>query len=349
MTRRCALLAAAGWLLAAGCDAPSGEAPSSQPAAPAAVPVRPFPLGEPDAVLLFTGGTDGMLEVCDCVTTAPGGLSARSGLAISYRAAFPRVLLLDIGDALVGTDTMLGTEPPGLRNRMVLEGYRSLEYDAMVLAAREWELPFDELARLLEGGTTVFLSTTIDPAGGPELPLRRALLRQWGAVRVAVVSCIRPEDLPWLPRERTEHLRFDPARAAELAESFKREGYVVVAVVYGDEAAVEQAVAAVPADLFVRGWTAVTEERASRVAGKWVLKVGGAEAVGVAAIKVSEGRIVDLSYRREILGSDWPIDRRFRRLYRRFLDEVREAARRQRAASSAPAASTAPAAPGQGG
>ena len=98
---------------------------------PAPVSPKPFNMGQPDVVLLVTGRTNGLLEVCNCTGPMPGGLSRRSGMIVSYRHAYPRTLAIDTGD-------LLWVEPEDLRNDYVLKGYAQIGYDAIVLGDQEW-------------------------------------------------------------------------------------------------------------------------------------------------------------------------------------------------------------------
>ena len=100
---------------------------ADRPFVPASV--KPFDMGRPDLVLLVTGGTNGMMETCNCPGPMPGGLARRSGLAGSYRAAFDSVFMLDCGD-------MFWVEPSDMRNGYVLQGYGQIGYDAVAMAVR---------------------------------------------------------------------------------------------------------------------------------------------------------------------------------------------------------------------
>ena len=67
-----------------------GDSHSGTHRPPAPIPVQPFAMGTPDVVLLITGGTNGMLEVCNCSGPMPGGLATeRSAALILPRSATP--------------------------------------------------------------------------------------------------------------------------------------------------------------------------------------------------------------------------------------------------------------------
>jgi len=323
MRQWCSIFLLAGLAAAPiGCKRQPAAPRRKSAAPPAPVAVRPFEFGSPDVVLLVTGETDGMLEVCACVTTLPGGMAYRSGLAASYRAAFDHTLLIDSGDALVGTDDAQGTEPKGLRNRFVAEGYRLLGYDVLVMGQQEWEVPPDELAKLMSGPRPAFLSTTIAPVGSADrLPIRRVAKWDWGKVKLAVVSHIRLDDFLLFPERRLGQLRDSPARGRQLIEQLKRDGYAVVVVAFGDRQDVEQATRSLPADLIIRGRTLESARTIRYVNDKAMVEVGGAETVGVVGLKIAGGQITAAEYRLELLDDRWPADRRLRRLYARFLKE----------------------------
>jgi len=276
------------------------------------VSVKPFAMGRPDVLLLITGGTNGRLEICSCCGVMPGGLSRRSSLVASYRAVCPRTLLIDSGD-------VLWVDPNDVRNDFVLEAYRMFPYDALVLGDQEWAPATQRMTKLLAPGPTAYLSTTVEPGDdAPPLPLQDVLRRQWGDVKIAVVSDARRDSMLLMP-ERASQVRFAPPNSvAVLARGLKADGYVVVTVVHGGAEAVAAA-AACPADLIVRGHTSKTDPNVLQAAGRPMVKVGGGDWVGVVAMKIAGGRITALEYRAEVLDGRWPIDDRMVSLYSAYV------------------------------
>jgi len=319
MTRRYATAAMLAALLVTGCSSRHMQTSSVPAGGPAPIAVKPFDLGRVDVLLMVTGGTDGRLEICDCVVPVPGGLAHRSGLIASYRAAYPDSLLIDSGDALVGIETTAEEDTPGLHNEAVLRGYRLLGYDALAFGAQEWVLPTPALRMLTDqAGPMAMLSTTVWPSHGT-LPLTRVLERQFPAAKVAVLSCLRRSELLFFPAGRLGELSFASTYDLKArVNQLQRDGWVVIVTVYGGETATEQAAREIPADLLIRGGTSRPASRMLDVAGQRVVKVGGADAVGVVALQVSEGRIAAAEYRLERVDDRWPVDQRLRKLFSDF-------------------------------
>ena len=270
-------------------------------------------MGAPDIVLLITGGTNGKLEVCNCSGPMPGGLARRSGLIRSYRAAFRNTFLLDAGD-------LFWIEPKAVQNPFVLKAYRQVGYDAIVLGDQEWAAPSDTLGEWLSAEPTPALSSTIEPAEGQKpVPLVRAVRREWGPVKLAVLSDIRRDAFLFLPRQRLEGLKFSPeADLVRRAEQLRRDGFVVVVVAHGDDECLARTARSIPADLIIRGHTRRSEKKLLRVAGTPVAKVGSADWVGVVAMKLAGGRVAAMEYRLELVDSHWPLDVRLLQTYQAY-------------------------------
>jgi hypothetical protein len=263
------------------------------------VNVRPFRMGQPDAVLLFTGGTGGMLEVCNCSGPMPGGLGRRSGLVESYRQSFPNTVLVDIGDAF-------WVEPTDIRNGYILRGYAQIGYDAVTLGDAEWAAGAKPLAEKLAVNKTPALSTTVT---SPQVGAMRVFKREFPNVKVAVVTDTTPEAFHFVPRSVTSSLDFaGPDELKNRIADLKAQGYVVVLIAHADEEVIEEIVARTGADLVVRGHTTRTEQKLTNVAGKPMVKVGGYDYVAAVAIKADGGKIAGIEYRPELVDTSWPID-----------------------------------------
>jgi hypothetical protein len=275
---------------------------------PEPVAVKPFRMARPDIVLLVTGGTNGMLELCNCPGPMPGGLARRSGLVRSYRAAFAHTFLLDTGDAF-------WVEPNDLRNDFLMTGYAQLGYDAVVLGDQEWAAGADRLAGLKAATGLTYLSTTVS-AG--ELDAPRVVERQAGGAKLAVVCEVPRDAFRFVSPQRVAPLSFEsPAQLAQRIGRLKQAGFVVVAVAHMDGELLPSAGAAA-ADLILRGHTTRSEPKLLRVAGKPVVKVGGSETVGVVAMKLRDGGIAELDYRLETVDASWPLDMRLIQTYQAY-------------------------------
>jgi hypothetical protein len=298
-----------------GCDDGSHGRPL--PPAPDPIDVPPFAMGAPDAVLLVTGSTHAMMEVCNCSGPMPGGLARRSGLVISYRKQFAgRCLLIDTGD-------VFGIRPEDVRNRYVLKGYRQMGYDAVALADQEWAASSDLLAEVLVPGETAWLSTTITLTG-EDLPLAKVVRRQFAQNRVAVISDIRPDAFLFFDQERRDELAFMPADALKkLIDDLQAENHAVIAVVHGSDEDIAAAAERLDVDVILRGHIEKSAETLGEVHGTPVVKVGGSEHVGVLALRLSpDGEVTAAEYRLEVVNDSWPLDKRMLELYQAYAHEA---------------------------
>ena len=295
-------------LALAGCGPGTQERTHGQAAAPEPVGIRPFRFGQPDVVLLVTGGTNGMLEVCNCAGPMAGGLARRSGLVRSYRAAFANLLLLDTGD-------VFWIEPNDLRNEYVLKGYAQIGYDAIVPGDQEWAAGPRRLRELLAGRGLTCLSPTVSAEGVRTIA---AMERQFGPAKLAVVADARKSAFTFVPEDVVAKLSFaDPAELHRRVGELKAGGYVVVAAAHMDEDSLAS-LASMPVDLIVRGHTTRSEPQLQRIGGKPVVKVGGSETVGVVAMKLADGKLADIEYRLEVVDTSWPLDQRLIQTYQAY-------------------------------
>ena len=263
------------------------------------VNVRPFRMGQPDAVLLFTGGTGGMLEVCNCSGPMPGGLARRNGLVESYRQSFPNTILVDVGDAF-------WVAPADIRNGYILRGYAQIGYDAVTLGDQEWAAGRTRLAEMLAVNKTPALSTTVT---SPDVGAMQVFKREFPNVKVAVVTDTTPEAFHFVPKSVTSSLAFaGPDELNKRIADLKAQGYVVVLIAHAGEDGIETIASRTEADLVIRGHTTRTERKLTKVAGKPVVKIGGYEYVAAVAIKADGDKIADIEYRPELVDTSWPID-----------------------------------------
>jgi len=303
------ILAALGLLIGCRPGAPTQTASHGEARAPDGVAVKPFRFSNPDWVLLITGGTDGMLEVCNCAGPMPGGLARRSGLIRSYRAAFANTLLLDTGD-------VFWVDPADLRNDFVLKGYARIGYDVVVLGDQELAAGANRLRALTRIGGAKYLATTVTSGRG-DFP--REVLYRRGDQKLAIVSDLRRDALRFVPPQRTAELTLaKPADLADRIGRLKKAGFLVVVAAHMEADTIEDTAAACEGDLILRGHTSRSDPKVRRIGGRPVLRIGGFQTVGVVAIRAACGKIVDMDYRVEVVDTSWPLDRRLIQTYQAY-------------------------------
>ena len=299
----------------AGCDGKAGRggpAPDLADRSVKPAPVKPFAMGRPDLVLLVTGGTNGMLEVCNCAGPMPGGLARRSGLVRSYRAAMDNVFLLDTGD-------VFWIEPNDIRNRYVLQGYRQIGYDAVVLGDQEWAA--DDLARFLARAKLPYLASNVEPPVVPAgVQVKPVVIRRIGRAKLALVSHVSTEAFRFAPDKAARRIALQDERALkQRVDGLQKRGCVVVVIAHGETEQVERIAARCGADLVIRGHTTRCGETLTQTGATPVAKIGGHPYVGVVAMKVSDAGTIDkIEYRVEVVTEHWPLDTRLIQTYQAY-------------------------------
>jgi len=278
---------------------------------PEPIKVRKFRF-EPDAVLIITGGTNGMLEVCNCTGPMPGGLARRSGLIASYRKAFSNTILMDTGD-------VFWVEPGDVRNGFVLKGYRALNYDVVAMGDQEWAVSSELLGRWLKPGTTKYLSTVVrqKKAG---LFVEKAIRSRKNQPPLAIVNNIGDEALIFFDLERQKQLVFDRREDLEdLVKKLKGEGRAVIVIVHGGDDNLRDDIRRLNGDLYIRAHTRKSKKEIFRVDGSPVVRVGSPDYAAIVAMKIdSSGTVTDLDYRLELIDDRWPLDRKMLEIYQAY-------------------------------
>lgn len=98
-------------------------------------PKAPF-----DVTLVFTNGLMGGLEPCECPSSPMGGVARQATLLKEVRRTSPRVVLLDAGDTLLGTEQ---SDADG--GKTMIEAMNRLGYHAMLLGEQD-RLPPGQLS-----------------------------------------------------------------------------------------------------------------------------------------------------------------------------------------------------------
>lgn len=297
----------------AGCQAESISAPGP-------VPVPPFAMGKPDVVLLVTGGTDGRLEICDCPSSMVSGLARRSGLFISYRAAFPgKCLAIDTGDFFY-------FDPEDSRNEFVLKGYRQMGYDIAVLGEQEAGVGPERLSHMLAQGGPVFVcSNAVSFGPFADEYVRRVCSRRFDQANIMVLSELSQDAIRFLA-EPTRYTFFLKPHGSflGLTKYMGSQGYAPIVVAHGDQGQAEGLAKEGIADLIIRGHTSRTELEVNRSFKTPIIQVGSSEYVGVVALKIADGKITALEYRPELVDERWPIDERMVQIFRDYLKQRRD-------------------------
>jgi hypothetical protein len=274
----------------------------------------------PDLVVLATGGTNGMLELCNCPSSLTGGLARRSGLVQSYRTSFENVAVVDVGNAM-------HYDPDEPRNRYLPRGYRMIGYDVLVPGNHEWALGPEKLGDRFTLDQPVLLASDVAVDGRPaDLRLRDDLRVGRGDVSgVQIISALGPEALLFIPahlRKRIHPPSLD--QLAARAERFKDSDQAVIVLVHGSGRFAGEVARQLGPSLIIRGRADQPGASVAYVGSVPVITVGGNQAVSAIALRLGSNGRLDLDLRLELVDKRWPVDPRLLNLYREFVADVSE-------------------------
>ena len=280
---------------------------------------------EPDLVLLITGGTNGVLEVCNCMGPMPGGLARRSGVIDTYRKAFDNTLLLDTGDTVY-------VEPRDVRNSFILKGYRQLGYDIIAMGDQEWAVDSAHLSEWMVPGPTRYLSTNVQEKEGGFTPVK-VVSSPDGKPPFAIINFVGQDAFMFHDADRMSQLvignRKDLARTVD---KLKGENRAVIIVSHGSESDLSMDAEQFDADLFIRGHSNRNKKEMFQISGRAVVQVATAAYVGVVAMKIDpSGTVTHIEYRSELVSDKWPLNRKLLELYQAYAHAaMREALNKDR-------------------
>ena len=192
--------------------------------------------------VLFTSDIHGHILPADDVRQRParGCLAQAATLIARVRAANPRTLVLDGGDAIEGTPlayyalTAAGAPGPD----PTIAAMNVVSYDAAVLGNHEFNFGLAVLRRSIAQARFPWLAANLGGAERAGLPVRDAVLLERGGVRVAILGLTNPNVPHWEVPSHWAGLSFeDPvaAAAARIPEIRARADVVIVVAHSGFE------------------------------------------------------------------------------------------------------------------
>jgi hypothetical protein len=194
-------------LVYVGCSSSSGTSNPATPAAksePAAVtaksPGKPLAnLGNPAAVLIFTGQQDGYMEPCGCTEDQSGGLLRRYDLIERiHRQNWPTALF-DLGSMIKDpAGARGGFEQAKLKFDYSVKALALLKYSAVALSADDLKIGVGEALGFFDnslGGTTKILVANVKPDPVYEQHFRPSLVAIAGPVKVGITAVTDPDSL----------------------------------------------------------------------------------------------------------------------------------------------------------
>lgn len=156
--------------------------------------------------VLFTGDLEGQAAGR---RGEGGGLARISVLKKQIVAENPRTILLDAGDAVVGTALATETRGEAIVRLMNLAGY-----DAAGLGNHEFDLGPDQVARYKELADFTYLAANVRDASGALVADAAYQVFTLGRVRLAVIGVTNPNTVHLVDPEKIRGLIFSPAELA---------------------------------------------------------------------------------------------------------------------------------------
>ena len=302
-------------LMISACDNPQTRMPDKFKKAlpPKPVKIKPFEK-LPDIVLLFTGQNSGKLEVCNCSGPMPGGFARRSGLFASYRASYPKSLIIDTGDLFTIFEKSVA-------NKFVAKAYRLMGYDAIMIGDQEM-LPGDKiLAEILKKNKLVALASNLTFKNDKLKGLtKKVVTYETNKTKLAVFSVTLPSAFIFLPEKIRKQFKIESYKKVQhLADKYKKAGYCIGIILHGDADEAAAIANKMKANFFIRGHTELTEEEPLfSKAGTPIYLVGTPDDVGVLAISKQENASYNFEFRNVVVDEEFPIDKRMLEIYQAY-------------------------------
>ncbi len=146
--------------------------------------------------LVLSADTEGHVEPCQTCPSAQssGGLARRATLVEKLRKESPALLLLDAGNAFIGSESLAS------RGRIMVSAYDALRYDAVNLSHRDFRLGKAATLELLKGAKFPVVSANLLDADKREPLIKPYVVRQAGERKVAVIGISEvPAGMDFLP------------------------------------------------------------------------------------------------------------------------------------------------------
>jgi len=156
-------------------------------------------LGNPAAVLIFTGQQDGYMEPCGCTEDQSGGLLRRFDLVERIHAQNWPTVLLDLGSLIKDpAGARGGFEQAKLKFDYSVKALALMNYNALALSADDLKIGVGEALGCFDnslGDSTkiVVANVQVDPVY--ERRFRPSLVASAGPVKVGITAVIDPESL----------------------------------------------------------------------------------------------------------------------------------------------------------
>jgi hypothetical protein len=194
-------------LVYVGCSSSDGTTKPATTAAKAeesgaatTTPGKPLAnLGNPAAVLIFTGQQDGYMEPCGCTEDQSGGLLRRFDLVERIHAQSWPTALFDLGSLIKDpAGARGGFEQTKLKFDYSVKALALLKYNALALSADDLKIGVGEALGCFDnslGNSTKIVVANVQPDAVYERLFRTSLVATAGPVKVGVTAVIDPESL----------------------------------------------------------------------------------------------------------------------------------------------------------
>jgi hypothetical protein len=134
-----------------------------------------------EVVLLYTGNTQGFLEVCGCSENQLGGVARRAAMVRDLRYKHPQAILLDAGGLFAG-DSILDQ----LRCAIHLDAMRAMQYDVAHVDVGAFQFGTDFLKTMRDTSQVPFVNANVRVDGNTWVPAFRVVVRE--GIRIGVIG-----------------------------------------------------------------------------------------------------------------------------------------------------------------
>lgn len=283
-----------------------------------------YPLEAKEVVLLYTGNTQGFLEVCGCSDNQLGGVARRAALLRDLRHKYPQAIVADAGGLFAGDGAL-----DQLRCAVHLDALRAMAYDVAHIDVGAYRFGSDFLKTMRDTAGVPFINANLQVAGSALGVPFRVIERE--GVRVGFIGVgaeVESADdhamgMHGGAKITSEVEVFDAIASVKTA--VKKVGPVDALVVLSDlkpetEVALVNAVLDVDVVISVRREETIVKEQQALLLGTQPQ----GKAVGIAVLDLVDGKIVDHRVLSAFVSETIGEDARVKSLVDGFYDRVAE-------------------------
>ncbi|BCX47329.1 cytochrome c-554 [Haloferula helveola] len=282
---------------------------------------KPVEVGEQSLTVHFTCDTFGRLEPCGCFTGQHGGMTRLRTWLQGQDRDGPS-LRLDVGGALAGSH-----DYDRIQYAYLLRAYSAMGYRALNIGGREAEVTADQLKAMTAGSPVPIISASLIDASTREPLLDPYVIVEDGGRKIGILGLIDPASCPD-PGKGLAILDM-PAAVDRVLPDLKEKSDVIIVLAFTGNPGMEQLARSYFEFDMILGGDVRQPAQYLETVNESVIAYTTNEGRTVATMKatISAGerpRLVDPSYKVELLHEKIPQDPEFRQMVKEYREEIRE-------------------------